>query len=281
MYISNLIFFRDFERTKARQMDDDTLKALRVVVNESTTKHIKELQKDSDELSQLKKQLPLLSQLLALGDKDINNHQTGKLLLHDEDTYAEYTMRHPLSDLLFMKKRPTPKGDEYIFRLTSTTGNEHINFLDEYTDSREVCVYRLDEMLKKKTISFNCCPKYGCDGDASYCCFDSGPHTYTCGLYYVAEGNQYCDEDGDILSEYATYDEDDQPIYDVLGFDLIWHSHEGHIWKSNPSLPITREAVIRDLKEVQCKRCGKVLPEADIKDHIYNYEHPIWKCPHE
>ena len=64
-------------------------------------------------------------------------------------------------------------------------------------------MYRLDEMLKKRTISFNCCPKYGCDGDASYCCFDCGPHTYTCGLYYVAEGNHYCDDNGEILSEYA------------------------------------------------------------------------------
>jgi hypothetical protein len=181
-----------------------------------------------------------------------------KLLFHDEDTYYSPSMTdHPFTDLLFMKKRPTPKGDEYVFRISAAH------------DSREVCVYRLDEMLKKRTISFNCCPKYGCDGDASYCCFDCGPHTYTCGLYYVAEGLQYCDDNGEILSEYAHMLIEDLSDggngFEVsFGFDLIWHSHEGHIWKSNPSLPIERESVIRDLKEVKCKCCGKVLPEADM-----------------
>ena len=58
------------------KMDSNTLKALRVVVNESTTKQIKELQKDSDELEKIKEELPLL----ALSDKDINNHQTGHYL---------------------------------------------------------------------------------------------------------------------------------------------------------------------------------------------------------
>ena len=254
--------------------DTTTHKALRVVLNEKTNEAIKQMQKDSEELTQLKKQLPLLSQLSALSEKDINNHQTGKLLFHDEDTYYSPSMTdHPFTDLLFMKKRPTPKGDEYVFRISAAH------------DSREVCVYRLDEMLKKRTISFNCCPKYGCDGDASYCCFDCGPHTYTCGLYYVAEGLQYCDDNGEILSEYAHMLIEDlsdggNGFEDTLGFELIWHSNEGHIWKSNPSLPIERESVIRDLKEVKCKCCGKVLPEADIIDHIYNYQHPIWKCPH-
>ena len=53
-----------------------------------------------------------------------------------------------------------------------------------------------------------------------------------------------------------------------FGFDLIW--------KKEPD-DRGRHGV---LKEVQCKCCGKVLPEADIIDHIYNYQHPIWKCPH-
>ena len=67
--------------------DTTTHKALRVVLNEKTNEAIKQMQKDSEELASLKKQLPLLSQLSALSEKDINNHQTGKLLFHDEDTY--------------------------------------------------------------------------------------------------------------------------------------------------------------------------------------------------
>ena len=40
-------------------MDSNTLKALRVVVNESTTKQIKELQKDSDPYEAVQDYLPL------------------------------------------------------------------------------------------------------------------------------------------------------------------------------------------------------------------------------
>ena len=50
---------------------DDTLRALRCVVNEKATDAMKQMEKDSEELTQLKKQLPLLSQLSALSEKDI------------------------------------------------------------------------------------------------------------------------------------------------------------------------------------------------------------------
>ena len=55
---------------------DDTLKALRCVVNEKATDAMKQMEKDSEELASLKKQLPIL----ALGQKDIDNHQTGRYL---------------------------------------------------------------------------------------------------------------------------------------------------------------------------------------------------------
>ena len=75
-----------------------------------------------------------------------------------------------------------------------------------------------------------------------------------CGLHYLANGFHCWDD----------ITEDDMHF----GFDLIW--------KKEPN-DRGRHGV---LKEVQCKCCGKVLPEADIIDHIYDYQHLIWKCPH-
>ena len=86
-------------------MDSNTLKALRVVVNESTTKQIKELQKDSDELKKIKEELPIL----ALSDKDINNHQTGKF---DLEFYDDDGRWMDVEQLLFQGKR----GDKYVFK---------------------------------------------------------------------------------------------------------------------------------------------------------------------
>ena len=55
-------------------MDDtDTLRALRCVVNEKATDAMKQMEKDSEELASLKKQLPIL----FLTDKDKGHHGRG------------------------------------------------------------------------------------------------------------------------------------------------------------------------------------------------------------
>ena len=207
-------------------MDSNTLKALRVVVNESTTKQIKELQKDSDELKKIKEELPIL----ALSDNDINNHQTGHYL--EKINHLNY--------------------QSYLFQGKISHGI-YKWFLDDGTEEH----LNLEEMMDRGFC--HCpCPRYGCDGKRNMCPFEEikfGCHV--CGLYYLAEGFHRWDE----LSLWA-----EAPTH--LGFDLIWKKEPTNLSRGQ-------------LKEVQCKCCGKVLPEADIIDHIYDYQHPIWKCPHE
>ena len=214
------------------KMDSNTLKALRVVVNENTTKQIKELQKDSDELKKIKEELPIL----ALSDNDINNHQTGHYLEKiNHLNYQSYLFQGKISHGI------------YKWRLDDGT-EEHVS---------------LEEMVERG-FRHNPCPRYGCDGQREMCPFSHVIDVRldpldVCGLHYLANGFHCWDDDD-------SWDEDEDDMH--FGFDLIW--------KREPSN-------YRDdgvLKEVQCKRCGKVLREAEIIDHIYDYKNPIWKCPH-
>ena len=209
-------------------MDSNTLKALRVVVNENTTKQIKELQKDSDELKKIKEELPIL----ALSDKDINNHQTGKF---DLEFYDDDGRWMDVEQLLFQGKR----GDKYVFKRS---------------DYGEDFGFTLQQMFNKP-LFFRPCPKYGCNG---YECLFSDEDCLRCGLYYIASGCHY--DESDIESD---MEPDEDGVYGNIGFNLHWSCIEEYT-----------------LKEVQCKRCGKVLQEAEIIDHIYDYKNPIWKCPH-
>ena len=214
-------------------MDNNTLRALRVIVNESTTKHIKELQKDSDELKKLKEELPIL----FLSDKDIDNHQTGKFDLEFYDDDGRWT---DTDQLLFQGKRE----DKYLFKGAIFTTPQ----------------FTLQEIFNKPFF-FRPCPKYGCDGGD---CLFGDEDCLRCGLHFLEHGCHY--GESDIESD---IEPDEDGVYDIgeCGFDLRW--------KRKPS---NKDDGV--LKEVQCKRCGKVLEEAEIIDHIYDYKNPIWKCPH-
>jgi len=218
-------------------MDDagDTIthKALRVVLNEKTNEAIKQMQKDSEELASLKKQLPIL----ALGQRNIDNHQTGKFTLEFYDDDGRWM---DTEYLLFQGKR----GDKYFFK--SHYGSDH-----DFT---------LQQMFNKP-LFFTPCPKYGCNGGE---CLFSDDDCLRCGLHYVASGCHY--DESDIESD---MEPDEDGVYDLgeCGFDLRWTKKPS---ASDDGL----------LKEVQCERCKKVLKEAEIIDHIYDYKNPIWKCPH-
>ena len=198
--------------------DTTTHKALRVVLNEKTNEAIKQMQKDSEELASLKKQLPIL----ALGQKDINNCQTGQ--------YLEEVHYHNYKHYLFQGKI---SHGIYKWRVDPGT-DENLN-LEQMMD-RGLCHYP--------------CPRYGCDGKHDHCPF----YYDVCGLYYLAKGLHCWDATGWLH-------------VDVNEFDIIWKEEPTSLSRGQ-------------LKEVQCKCCGKVLPEADIIDHIYDYQHLIWKCPH-
>ena len=216
--------------------DTTTHKALRVVLNEKTNEAIKQMQKDSEELASLKKQLPIL----ALGQRDIDNHQTGQYL--EEISHLNY--KH------------------YLFQEKISHGTEDVDYKWRLDDGTEEHV-SLEEMVERG-FRHNPCSRYGCDGQREMCPFSHVIDVRldpldVCGLHYLANGFHCWDDDD-------SWDEDEDDMH--FGFDLIW--------KREPSN-------YRDdgvLKEVQCKRCGKVLEEAEIIDHIYDYKNPIWKCPH-
>ena len=224
--------------------DTTTHKALRVVLNETTNEAIKQMQKDSEELACLKKQLPILT----LGQKDIDNHQTGQYL--EEVHHLNY--KH----YLFQGK----SHGIYKWRLDDWDDGWRVN--DDGTEEHLTEEHLSLEEMMNRGFRHCPCPRYGCDGEHDHCPFgdiiDELELGRRCGLHYLAKGFHLTEEIELTEEEHAW-----------VGFDLIW--------KKEPD-DRGRHGV---LKEVQCKCCGKVLPEADIIDHIYNYQHPIWKCPHE
>ena len=128
---------------------DDTLKALRCVVNEKATDAMKQMEKDSEELASLKKQLPIL----ALGQKDIDNHQTGCYLEEVYDGSYRY--------YLFQGK----SHGSYKWRIDDWRVND--DGIEEHLTEEHLS---LEEMMERG-FCHRPCPRYGCDGEHDHCPF--------------------------------------------------------------------------------------------------------------